>query len=127
MDNHLKKADTTKEKMKATLVKTEETKPAVAKKQASKKFLEKVPETMAFWCHDGQVFADLEQLMLGFDLMSDETFIFHANEGKNDFSCWIIDVIGDKELAQDIKKAKNKTEAKKITQKRHNGLKSQPT
>ena len=126
MANTAKKAGAKTEVTKAAELKAEVKKPAEVKKQGSKNHLEKVPETMVFWCHDGQIFDDLEKLMLGFDLMSDETFMFHANDYKNDFSCWIIDVIGDGELAEDIKKAKNKTEAKKITQKRHTELKNQP-
>lgn len=122
----MKKIKTNKEVTKVAEVKAEVKKPAAIKKKDSQKFMEKVPERMVFWCHDGQIFDDLERLMLGFDLMSDETFLYHANEDKNDFSCWIIDVIGDAELAKDIKKAANKTEAKKITQKRHNELKNQP-
>jgi hypothetical protein len=99
-----------------------EKKPAVVKKNGTKKILAKVPETMVFWCHDGHVFNNLEDLMLGFDLMSEEIFMYHANEDKNDFSCWIMDVIGDGELAKDIKKAKSKAEAKKITQQRYYDL-----
>ena len=112
MPKFVKKAET----------KTAENKPAEVKKNGSKKYLEKVPETLVFWCRDGQVFNALDQLMQGFDMMSDETFMYHANPDKNDFSCWIMDVIGDGELAKDIKKAKNKTEAKKITQQRHDEL-----
>lgn len=97
-------------------------KPAEVKKTSSKKYLEKVPETMVFWCNDGQIFNCLDQLMLGFDMMSDETFMYHCNQDKNDFACWIMDVVGDGELAKDIKKAKTKTEAKKITQQRHHEL-----
>ena len=126
MAKFIEKAETKKEVTKAVGVEAEAKKPAEVTKQASKKFLEKVPETMAFWCHDGQIFDDLERLIMGFDLMSEETFIFHANDDKNDFSCWIIDVIGDGELAKDIKKAKSKTEAKQITQRRHKELKNQP-
>jgi hypothetical protein len=106
------------------VIKKVETKPAVkqpaaVKRTGSKKYLTKVPEMTVFWCHDGQIFDDLEHLMAGFDRMSEETYMYHANEDKNDFSCWIIDVIGDVELAQTIKKAKNKVEAKKITQQRY--------
>ena len=115
---------------KQTGVKKEDTKEAgikaEVKKTGSRKYLAKVPETMVFWCHDGQIFDDLEKLIMGFDLMSDDTFMYHANEDKNDFSCWIIDVIGDGDLAKDIKKAKNKAEAKKITQQRHQELKNKP-
>ena len=108
--------------MKKAETKSADKKSAVVKKNGSKKYLTKVPETMVFWCHDGQLFNDLDQLMAGFDLMSEETFMYHANEDKNDFSCWIIDVIGDEDLAKDIKKAKNKVEAKKITQQRYYDL-----
>jgi hypothetical protein len=108
--------------LKKTGTKPAESKAAAIKKNGSKKYLTKVPETLVFWCHDGQVFNDLEQLIAGFDLMSEETFMYHANEDKNDFSCWIIDVIGDEALAKDIKKAKSKTEARKITQDRYYDL-----
>jgi hypothetical protein len=108
--------------MKKAEMKPAEKRPAAVQKNGSKKYLKKVPETMVFWCHDGQLFNDLDQLMAGFDMMSEETFMFHANEDKNDFSCWIIDVIGDKDLAKDIKKAKSKSEAKKITQQRYEDL-----
>ncbi|HSW36091.1 MAG TPA: hypothetical protein VLH18_05770 [Candidatus Limnocylindrales bacterium] len=97
-----------------------ESKPA-AEKQTGK-YLEKVPETFVFWCHDGQVFRDIHDLLNGFDLMTDEIFIYHANEQKNDFTCWIVDVIGDVELGQEIKKAKTREQAKKVTQQRYYDL-----
>jgi len=96
--------------------------PSEIKKIDSKKYLTQVPETLVFWCHDGQIFHDLDQLIAGFDAMSEEVFMYHANEDKNDFSCWILDVIGDGTLAQDIKKARNKADAKKITQQRYYDL-----
>jgi hypothetical protein len=108
--------------VKKAATKSAEKKPVEVKKNGAKKILTKVPEAMVFWCHDGQIFNDLDELIAGFDLMTDETFIYHANENKNDFSCWIIDVIGDQILADDIKKARNKTEAKKITQQRYYDL-----
>ena len=106
----------------AKFMKKAEKKPAAVQKNGSKKYLTKVPETMVFWCHDGQLFNDLDQLIAGFDLMSEETYMYHANEDKNDFYCWIVDVIGDEALAKDIKKAMNKAEAKKITQQRYYDL-----
>ena len=92
------------------------------KKNGSKKYLAKVPDNMVFWCHDGQVFNDIEDLIEGFDVMSDDIFEYHANEDKNDFACWIMDVIGDETLSKDIKKARNKSEAKKVTQQRYSDL-----
>jgi hypothetical protein len=108
--------------MKKVETKTAANKPVEIKKTGSKKYLAKVPETMVFWCHDGQVFNDLDQLIQGFDLMSDDTFMYHANEDKNDFSCWILDVIGDADLSEVIKKARTKADAKKITEKRKQDL-----
>jgi hypothetical protein len=108
--------------VKKSTAKVAEKKAAEPRKIGSKKYLEKVPETLVFWCHDGQIFSDLEQLLDGFDRMSEEIFMYHANEDKNDFSCWILDVIGDDTLAKDIIKAKSKTEAKKITQQRYADL-----
>ena len=99
---------------KTQISKSEQKKATAAKKSESKKYLARVPETTVFWCHDGQIFDCLDQLTKGFDMMSEQTFLYHANEDKNDFSCWIIDVIGDVDLGKDIKKAKNKAEAKQI-------------
>ena len=78
-----------------------------------------------FWCHDGQVFHDINDLIVGFDMMTDETFLYHANDDKNDFSCWIMDVIGDSDLGKEIKKAKSRKQAKEITKMRYSDLTSQ--
>jgi hypothetical protein len=98
-------------------------KPAVkaspVKKAENKKKLEKVPETVIFWCNDGQIFRDLNDLMNGFDNMSEVTFAYHLNDIKNDFSCWVMDIIGDQTLAQDLKSVKTKDQAKKRVQKRY--------
>lgn len=88
-----------------------ESKASKTKKTASKKMLEKVSETVVFWCNDGQVFNDMEELMDGFERMSDQTFAYHLNDVKNDFSCWVLDIIGDQKLAQDLKTVKNRKDA----------------
>jgi hypothetical protein len=98
------------------------TAPKTTAKAQPEKYLTKVPEAFVFWCHDGQVFRDINDLLTGFDLMSDETFGYHANDEKNDFSCWIIDIIGDIELAKEVKKTKTRHEAKKVTQQRYYDL-----
>jgi hypothetical protein len=98
------------------------TAPKTTAKAQPEKYLAKVPEAFVFWCHDGQVFRDINDLLTGFDLMSDETFGYHANDEKNDFSCWIIDIIGDIELAKEVKKTKTRHEAKKVTQQRYYDL-----
>jgi hypothetical protein len=97
--------------------KPEAPKPGINK--AEKKKLEKVSETVVFWCNDGQVFRDMQELMDGLDKMSDATFSYHLNNIKNDFSCWVMDIIGDDKLAQDLKTVKNREQAKNKVKQRY--------
>jgi hypothetical protein len=92
------------------------------KKAENKKYLERVTENVVFWCHDGQVFRDMLDLLNGMDNMSDETFAYHLNDVKNDFSCWIIEIIGDEQLGQDLKKVKTRGEAKDKIKMRYSDL-----
>lgn len=71
-----------------------------------------------FWCHDGKVFKNLYELRDGLRNMSEETYRYHVNQEKNDFSNWVRDVIRDEKLAKDLKKAKNKEDAAKIVENR---------
>lgn len=88
----------------------------------TKKTLDKVPEEKVFWCNDGQVFRGLEDLVEGLDRMSDETFTYHCNESKNDFSIWVLDVIGDGNLATNLKTSKNRQQAHKQVKQRYYDL-----
>ena len=106
-----------KKQVESKPAKPEAPKPGINK--AEKKKLEKVSEAVVFWCNDGQVFRDMEELMDGFDRMSDTTFNYHLNDIKNDFSCWVMDIIGDEKLAQDLKTVKNREQAKKKVEQRY--------
>jgi hypothetical protein len=46
--------------------------------------------------------------------MADETYVFHANTEKNDFTNWVRDVIKDDILAKDLQKATNRTQVAKL-------------
>jgi hypothetical protein len=70
-----------------------------------------VPEDKRFWCHDGRYLKNLEELGAALEEMSDETFGYHSNEGKTDFSNWVRDVIGDEKLARDLLKATSPAQA----------------
>ena len=57
--------------------------------------------------------------------MSDQTFAYHSNEIRKDFSHWVRDVIGDKKLAKDLEKASNREKAARIVEERYVFLRSQ--
>jgi alpha-amylase len=81
-------------------------------------FLQDVPEDKMFWCVDGRVFRNLRELAAALKDMSDETFRYHVNDHKNDFSNWIKDVIGDSTLARNLLNVKDRKKAEKLVNKR---------
>lgn len=66
------------------------------------KLLEKVSAGYVFYCHDGIIFTDINELAAGLATMSDETFAYHSNPEKQDFSNWVRDVVGDEQLANNL-------------------------
>jgi len=77
---------------------------AVINKAIANERLADVPEEKRFWCHDGSYLKNLKELEAALMQMSDETFRYHSNEAKTDFSNWVRDVIGDQKLARDLLK-----------------------
>lgn len=82
-------------------------------KQVAQKWLGDVPEDKRFWCSNGQVFSNLQELERALEGMSEETFRYHSNAEKNDFASWVQDVIGDDKLAQDLRKSITAVQATK--------------
>jgi len=76
-----------------------------------RKLTEKVPAEYVFWCHDGSIFTDINELASGLLNMSDEIFAYHCNMEKHDFSNWVRDVVGDEALADELAKATNRAQA----------------
>ena len=56
---------------------------------------------------------NLSELETALKLMTEETFRFHSNETKSDFSKWVRDVIGDEELARYLQKSTTRVQAAK--------------
>ena len=75
-------------------------------------------EENAFWCVDGQIFKNVFELRAGLNKMSDETFAYHSNTEKHDFSNWLRDVISDRKLANSLAQAATRQEAAKIVSNR---------
>lgn len=93
-------------------------------KAIARAWLADVPEDKRFWCSDGRVAKNLAELEVAFREMSDETFRYHSNEEKTDFSNWVQDVIGDETLARQLKGSVGRLEAAKSVAARIAWLKS---
>ena len=91
--------------------------PRLTKKEA-KKFLARVPEQCVFWCNDGHVLRDINELKDALAAMSDQTFCYHSNDEKQDFSNWIRDVVGDAKLAESLETAPDRENAARIVEER---------
>lgn len=72
-----------------------------------------VSQEKQFWCHDGRYLKNLEELEAALEQMTEETFRYHSNEAKSDFSNWVRDVIGDEKLSRDLQKSTTQAQAAK--------------
>ncbi|MEM4245198.1 MAG: hypothetical protein QW404_00990 [Candidatus Nanoarchaeia archaeon] len=77
----------------------------------AERFLNDVPEEYQFWVNDGTTIRNMEQLADALRNMNEETFRYHSNKEKSDFSNWLKDIVGDEKLARDLMKNKNKISA----------------
>jgi hypothetical protein len=82
-------------------------------RQDALKYLANVPDEQAFCLHSGGILRNMHELGEALKSMSDETFAYHSNEDKKDFSNWVKDVIGDMKLSRDLSKAPNRSRAAK--------------
>lgn len=76
-----------------------------------KNLLEDVRAENYFWLKDGGVIKNLKELSEIMNNMSDDTFNYHVNDQKNDFSNWIKDVHGEEDVASGLLRAKTREEA----------------
>ncbi len=74
-----------------------------------------VPEEKLFYVNDGRYLHNLEELKGALETMTDETFAFHSNETKSDFSKWVREVVGDDKLADDLARSATRLWAAKST------------
>jgi hypothetical protein len=76
-------------------------------------WLSDVPEEKRFWSRDGRYLKNLNEFKDALELMTDDTFHYHSNETKTDFSNWVKDVIGDEKLSRDLLKCTTQAQAAK--------------
>lgn len=94
----------------------------VSKEEARQHICDVAPEK-CFWTSDGQVFKNMEEFANGLNNMSNETFKYHANNDKNDFSVWVKEVLGDAKLANELLSSRNKDAAARKAMSRLESLK----
>jgi len=70
--------------------------------------MKKVEEEHIFHFKDGNKAHNIADLKEAIEVISDEDFDHHVTEENNDFANWIEFSHGNKELAEDIRKAKEK-------------------
>ena len=87
-------------------------------REDAKKFLADVPEEYVFWCYDGRTFRNVKELGEALNTMTDETFVYHVNREKNDFSNWVREIIKDEQLARYISPAMTRREMANIVARR---------
>lgn len=83
----------------------------VSNKALAKSWLEDVLPGEVFRCHDGRVVKNLDELATSLREMSPQTYHYHVSRGRNDFSLWVTDVIGDVALSRELEKATTSTTA----------------
>ena len=93
-------------------------------KSIAESWLGEVPQEEQFWCKDKRVLKSLPELSVALKQMDEETFRFHSNENRNDFSNWVRDVIGDEKLCRDLLKSTTRAQAIKSVDGRVVWLKS---
>ena len=86
-------------------------KPKKGKTNPYAAYLKDAPSEKSFWVTNGWVIRNMEELKTALENMNDETFLYHVNPEKNDFSIWVREVIGDKKLAFVLQKVKSRTSA----------------
>lgn len=75
--------------------------------------LSKAEGPARFWAKDGRILSDLKDLGKALEEMAEETYAFHANKTKNDFAKWAEEILKNKKVATELKKAKNRIDALK--------------
>jgi len=82
-------------------------------REHAKIYLADVPGEHVFRVSDGSVFRNLKELRDSLANMSEETYGYHANANKNDFSKWVKDVVGDEKLANELQASTSSEDAAK--------------
>jgi len=81
--------------------------------EQAENILSEVDPNYTFKLHLGAEIRSLNELSEVLEVITEESFRHHVNEHKNDFARWILDVIKDRELFNQINHLKSRHEIKK--------------
>lgn len=91
-------------------------KTAVKAKSSAKASIEAYGD-QRFFVIDGQICSRLDDLSAALKNMAQDTYSYHVNGDKNDFSQWVSDVMLNKSLAGKLAKAKDKNDMAALIEK----------
>ena len=81
--------------------------------QNVERLLADVPEQYVFKCGDGRILRNERDLRDALLTITNETFAYHSNNVKHDFSVWVRDVVKDRRLARDLARSTSRIQAAK--------------
>ncbi len=102
----------------------ESTKKKSAKKKGSKSKINSIPEEHYFYLVSGQKLKNLKELAEALEYLDYHHFAHHVNEYKNDFATWIQDIFKEYDLAEKLRKTKNKEQSRLIIYKHITSVKN---
>jgi hypothetical protein len=85
--------------------------PIRIKKHIAESWIRECDESQAFVCSDGQSAKSVKEMVSVLENMTPETYKFHANFDRNDFSAWAEGVFQNTHLAANFRKARSLREA----------------
>jgi hypothetical protein len=81
---------------------------------AGENMLEELTPEQHFWARNGAIIKSIHDLKNALENMDDQTFYYHVNDNKNDFSEWVRGVFKNTNLAEKISLCKTKEEMVKV-------------
>lgn len=86
--------------------------PKKATTKKPKRVLAQASGPQCFWVTDGSIIANLAELRDLLGAITNEVFKHHVTKEKNDFADWVEFVLGDRELAQALRKIREPKSAR---------------
>lgn len=84
----------------------------------AKKILSDSPREQMFFSNDGRVIKNISEFAAYLHAIDTSTFKYHVNNDRNDYSKWILEVLGDTKLSRELLRIKSKETGHKKTIKR---------